>query len=803
MTRRSSFLVGGLLVLALILSFAALPTRAVSAAPTGIADVPEAAEYSLIYEFAIPRATSSLNNTIAYAVDNSNAFTQPFDRVAYYLELQSDAGTRWLWVSMDAFTANVKKIGVPGAPAAIVWNRPVHRLNVYTNVAGVTAGSGIETGVIEFWPSSYNATNDMFMPNASDTVYDWGDGGASFGAGYGAMQVSNLDADGDGPGTVGQTLFAYNAWGQAGFADDLGIGNAPSGNPDWTFAGGSRDYTARTLRVYVRPSPVRFTALPQDRQLYGQDKATHQASVPISGEVIAEGYDQAIARVYRHSSLVATVAQPLSYSGGVAPFSFAPAITAELANYDVELSLSAGGVERSVHRSYDLVAGDVYVIQGQSNAVAAQISGDANGNASPFVRTYGTSAVDTNGVPTVSDSTWYIANGNTANVGGAIGQWGLRFGRRLVDATGIPVAIMNGAHGGQPITFFQRNDANPLDLSTNYGRLLHRMQAASIAGKMRGILWHQGESDVDNAAGHESGWTALHADWLVDYPSTEQTYNHQVRDGCGPPSIELRDVQRRFQDNIPDVTAMSTTGIDGHDGCHYYYENGYKLIGDHIADLVLRDFYAQPDLGNVLPPNPQAAYWGNTGHAQIVIPMRNTADGLTWDAGAEADIKLEGASVTASGATTSGNTLRITLSGDGSAATGITYDGHAGAGPWIKNLRGLGLLDFYNLPITVAPAAEGPAVTISPQSGEAALGWSPSYANCSYEVHRSSSPYFTPAGATLLAPALTAGSAGYTDPASSLGDLGLNQFYVVKAGNCDGGSAANSNRVGEFDFGLQ
>lgn len=781
-------------LVALAILLALVAPHYVNAAPGGIGDVPESGQYTLIYQFDIPRSTSGLNSTIAYAVDNASSFTAPFDRVAYYLELQGSTGTRWVWVSMDAFTSDPKKLGVPGATTAVFWQRPVYNLSVYSNVAGLVTGEGLGPGMLEFWPSGYSVTNDSFATGASDAVYDWGDGGASFDAGYGSMQVLNAAA--------GQTIFAYNAWGQAGYADDLGIGNGPAEHPDWTFAGGSRDYTTRTLQVYARQSPVRFTALPQFRQLFPRDPKTSAAVAPVAGEVIAAGYDAAILRVYREGALLQTLTQTLTYSGALAPFAFSPAIPAELANYDLELSLKSGAQERYVQRARNLVAGDAYIVQGQSNAAAAQISGDANDNRSEFVRSFGSASAATSGIPTANDWTWYLANGNTANANGSVGQWALRFGRRIIDDAGIPVATLNGALGGQPIGYFQRNDANPGDLSTNYGRLLHRMQAAGLANGVRAILWHQGESDADNAAGHESGWTALHADWLTDYPSTEESYNHQVRDGCGPPSIQLRDVQRRFQDTISDVTAMSTTAVDGHDGCHYYYENGYKVIGDHIADLILRDLYGLPDGGNLLPPNPYAAYWGDAAQTQVVIPMRSSADDLVWDAGAEADVKLEGAAVTATGATVDGNTLRIDLSGNGSAATGITYDGHSGVGPWIKNARGVGLLEFYNLPVTLAPSAEAPGVTPQPVAGGLALNWPPSYANCGYGVYRSASPYFAPDESSLLAPALPPGSDGYFDSGSGLGDTGMNGFYVVVAENCDGASTAASNRVGEFDFAL-
>ena len=69
------------------------------------------------------------------------------------------------------------------------------------------------------------------------------------------MQVHNFEAK--------QTLFAFNHWG-AGTGCDLGIGNAPAGNPDWTFAKNGATYETKRLRVLVRIAPgFQFKALPQ------------------------------------------------------------------------------------------------------------------------------------------------------------------------------------------------------------------------------------------------------------------------------------------------------------------------------------------------------------------------------------------------------------------------------------------------------------------------------------------------------------------------------------------------------------
>ena len=202
--------------------------------------VPEAKNYQLVYDLDLAK----LGSTITYAVDNHATIHQPFDRIAYFLELQSaDKNTQYLYVSMDAFTDALDKIGVPTAKSGAFFQRNVANMNVYSNVKGVVAGTGLAGGNIEFWPNNYGAANSANVPNASSQVWDFGDEPSGPPDGYGSMQVHNHAAK--------QTLFALNHWREGSHAD-LGIGNQPTGNPDWTFAGNAGSYQAKRLRVLVR-----------------------------------------------------------------------------------------------------------------------------------------------------------------------------------------------------------------------------------------------------------------------------------------------------------------------------------------------------------------------------------------------------------------------------------------------------------------------------------------------------------------------------------------------------------------------
>ena len=96
----------------------------------------------------------------------------------------------------------------------------------------------------------------------------------------------------------------------------------------------------------------------------------------------------------------------------------------------------------------------------------------------------------------------------------------------------------------------------------------------------------------------------------------EKLYVFQVRETnlSGPCSgdvarfnVDLRNRQRLFADQFPNLTLMSTTGLDGHEGCHFYFTNGYESLGFNIARMLQRDLYNGPSLPNTNPPNPAYA----------------------------------------------------------------------------------------------------------------------------------------------------------------------------------------------------
>ncbi|MCH9653286.1 MAG: 9-O-acetylesterase [Planctomycetes bacterium] len=202
--------------------------------------VDEAKQYKLIYDLDL----KNLGQNIKYNYNASPNFSNPFDRIAYFLELQKTGGeTQYVYVSMDAFTDDVTRIGVPTLGSKAKFQKKVDNLNVVSNVAGIKTGNGLTGGNIEFWPHNYGPANAKNIPNASASLWDFGDEPSDPSNGYGCMQVHNYEAK--------QTLFAINHW-NSGPTADIGIGNSTGKAHDWTFAYNASQYETKRLRVLVR-----------------------------------------------------------------------------------------------------------------------------------------------------------------------------------------------------------------------------------------------------------------------------------------------------------------------------------------------------------------------------------------------------------------------------------------------------------------------------------------------------------------------------------------------------------------------
>lgn len=437
-------------------------------------------------------------------------------------------------------------------------------------------------------------------------------------------------------------------------------------------------------------SQVLFQQFPKPFQLYPRNLASNTAQVHLSGTAAASP-DSLIFTLEKSDGTLETKALSLyDLTGNQFHLSFE--IEAGLWSYDFKAERKSANNLLLLKEAGNVVTGDVFAVQGQSNAQAIAYNGNANVWQNNFVRAFGTSN------PEVFDNeNWYIAEGNGYFSAGAIGQWALRMGFLLQENLGIPVAIINGADPGKPIEFFQRNDTQHNDPATNYGRLFQRLLNAGLTDNIRAMIYYQGESDGNRADIHKALFEALHADWEENLPNIEGYYVVQVREGCGSPSLQLRAYQRAFEDYLPNTYAVTANGINGHDGCHYNVL-GYKALGEKIYKQISANLYNAPT-GEQTNIQALSASFSNEMNSQITV-ITDALSALTAEPGSAADFRIHGASATVIGIQVDSNKLILELDQSVNLPnTSLSYGGHAGDDAWVLNADGHGLFTFYNLMI--------------------------------------------------------------------------------------------------------
>ncbi len=232
-------------------------------------NVPETAGYTLAYELAIPNTANFNNAGVPYTVNQAALIPNgSFSRIGYYMELQTSSGSlQYVYASFNAsaFSTSASMLGVPTQASGEFYHYglatgQVQNMNIYSNVAGIVTGTGIQTGNVQFWPSNYTQNNDWGVPNASSTGtnsgFDFGDGGANnTSSGYGAMQIANYGAS--------QCLISFNNWNNSS-VPCVGLGNQTGGSGNalnWTFNTNAASYTVKNLEIVVG-NPGQATAGP-------------------------------------------------------------------------------------------------------------------------------------------------------------------------------------------------------------------------------------------------------------------------------------------------------------------------------------------------------------------------------------------------------------------------------------------------------------------------------------------------------------------------------------------------------------
>jgi hypothetical protein len=442
--------------------------------------------------------------------------------------------------------------------------------------------------------------------------------------------------------------------------------------------GGAEVTAATTIRVqeprkdaWVQRTPAKDEK-PEDNQFYARDD-NNEGTLYCNG-TLNEAADAVLLKVYAGEQLLKKESSKPSADKA---YAVAVKLKPGLITYKVELVSTSGGRETLLHTASNLVCGDAYLINGQSNAEATDFGKEDPTFRSEWIRTFGCMSGSPQGV-----RLWGNAMHRSRDAGKLqVGYWGMELGRRLVESQKIPICIINGAVGGTRIDQHQRNPQNPTDMTTIYGRLLWRVQQARLTHGIRGVLWHQGESD-QGADGPDGGfgWETyrkyfidLAAAWKQDYPNVQHYYLFQIWPkscsmGINGSDNVLREVQRALPSCFSNMGIMSTLGIKPPGPAHYPAA-GYAEMARLICPLVERDSYGKAFDKPVTPPNLKRAYYTSDRRDQIALEFDQN---MAWSDSLASQFYLDGVENTVGAGAASGKVLTLKLKG-ASSAKKITY----------------------------------------------------------------------------------------------------------------------------------
>jgi hypothetical protein len=473
------------------------------------------------------------------------------------------------------------------------------------------------------------------------------------------------------------------------------------------------------------PSTSIASIAPVDSQFFARDDK-NACAIQFQGS-LGGSPDSVYAKVFTGggSTLLKREAQKAS-SGA---YGFTTTLNSGLVDYSIEFGSKTGTAETPLNTAKGLLCGDAFVISGQSNSCSTIFDDDDNPGTSKWIRTYGTTTVFGRSDP---DTGWFTA---THREKGAIGYWGLELARRLTGAYNIPICIINGGGMGSSIGDNLRNNSNPADAGTIYGRLLRRVQMAKLANGIRGILWHQGESDQAKPMGvpganpgspdaktYQQKFSDLMDSWKTDYPNAKRYYMFQIwPNACGygdkGSDNLLREAQRTLPHLHPNLGIMTTVGIQPDNAKCHYPAAGYAEFTRLISPLVERDLYGKTFTVSITPPDIRRAYYTNSGKKAIALEFDQP---VIWKSALASQFYLDGAGGKVASGSVAGNILTLELN----AAASATKVGYLDSQAWnigniLNGANGIPALTFYDVPI--APTAPTEIRATDPQ-GTAASG---------------------------------------------------------------------------------
>jgi hypothetical protein len=473
-------------------------------------------------------------------------------------------------------------------------------------------------------------------------------------------------------GQIRVTAFIDNGGEQAEAAVDIQV-NEPIKNP----------WIDRTAEKEEKP---------EEGQFYARNER-NDGTLHYNG-TLDQPADEVFLRVYAGEKLYKKATQR---TGNDQSYAFAVNLRPGLFKYRVEFGVETRGKEQVIDRVGNLVCGDAYLIDGQSNALATDTQEESPRETSEWIRSYGGPTGRGDGAAWVQKR---ITKAEASGVGrpnlwcspvwkkkaqeheAHLGWWGMELAKRLVKSRQVPVCIIQTAVGGSRIDEHLPAPADRSDLTTMYGRMLWRLQQARLTHGIRAVIWHQGEND-QGAAGPTGGYgwetyqdffVEMSGAWKQDMPNINHYYVFQIwPNACAMGGGEgsgdrLREAQRTLPKLFSNMSIQSTLGIKPAGGCHFPLE-GWGELARLLQPMIERDLYGVAQKSSISPPDLLQASFTSPAKDEIALEFDQP---VVWNDSLIGEFYLDNKPGEITSGKVSGNFITLKLKAP-TAAIKITY----------------------------------------------------------------------------------------------------------------------------------
>jgi len=444
---------------------------------------------------------------------------------------------------------------------------------------------------------------------------------------------------------------------------------------------------------------------PEEGQFYARDDR-NEGTLYYNGKV-EEKVDEVFLRLYADGKLSQTVVAKPKVDGW---YEMAVKLRPGLIKYKVEFGTKVTGKETVKDTVENLVCGDGYLIEGQSNGLATDTGEQSPAETSEWIRSYGRAPAG--GKEAVGNQwcspVWKAKKGEKAE----LGWWGMELAKRLVASEKMPIFMINAAVGGTRIDQHQRSGSDPRDLTTIYGRMLWRVEGAKMTHGIRGVLWHQGENDQgsDGPTGGY-GWETyqrlfveMAGAWKGDFPNLQSYVIFQIwPNSCSMGGSQgsgdmLREKQRTLPELFSRMSIVSTLGVKPPGGCHFPLV-GWGEFARMVEPIMARDHYGREAKGEITAANLRRAYYGDEKRETVVLEFDQA---VVWGDELAGQFYLDGEKGKVESGSVSGKLLTLKLKEKG-VAKKITYLKEVA---WkqetlLNGANGMAALTFCNVEIGV------------------------------------------------------------------------------------------------------